>query len=112
MKKIEAMIRREKLKDVREALVAAGFLGITVYDVLGRGQQKVLDLQFRGREYQIDLLPKTKIELLLADKDAEKAVDIIVKVAATGKIGDGKIAVIPVDDIIRIRTGERGEEAV
>lgn len=112
MKKIEAMIRREKLKDVRKVLVAAGFLGITVYDVLGRGRQKVLDLQFRGREYQVDLLPKTKVELLVGDKDVEKAVGLIVKIAATGRIGDGKITILPVDDIIRIRTGERGEEAV
>lgn len=112
MKKIEAIVRREKLKDVRKALVAAGFLGITVYDVYGRGRQKGLDLQFRGREYQVDLLPKTKLELLLGDKDVEKAVDIIIKTAATGRIGDGKIAILPIDDLIRIRTGERGEEAV
>jgi nitrogen regulatory protein P-II 1 len=112
MKKIEAIIRREKLKDVRRALVAAGFLGITVYDVLGRGRQKGLDLQFRGREYQVDLLPKTKMEMLIADKDVEKVVEIIIKTATTGRIGDGKIAILPVDNIIRIRTGEQGDEAI
>ncbi len=112
MKKIEAVIRREKLKDVRKVLVAAGFLGITVYDVLGRGRQKGLDLQFRGREYQVDLLPKTKVELLVGDADVEKVIDLIVKTAGTGRVGDGKIAVLPVHNIVRIRTGERGEEAV
>ena len=112
MKKIEAIIRREKLRDVRRALVSAGFFGITVYDVLGRGRQKGLDLQFRGREYQVDLLPKTKVELLIDDKNVEKVIDLIVKNATTGKVGDGKIAILPVDDIVRIRTTERGEEAV
>jgi nitrogen regulatory protein P-II 1 len=112
MKKIEAVIRREKLVDVRRALVEAGFLGITVYEVLGRGRQKVLDLQFRGREYQVDLLPKTKLEMLVDDGDVEKAIEVIVKTAATGRVGDGKLDVLSVDDIVRIRTGERGEGAI
>jgi nitrogen regulatory protein P-II 1 len=112
MKKIEAVIRREKLVDVRRALVEAGFLGITVYEVLGRGRQKVLDLQFRGREYQVDLLPKTKLEMLVDDGDVEKAIEVIVKTAATGRIGDGKIAILPVTDVIRIRTDERGVDAL
>ncbi len=112
MKKIEAVIRSEKLSEVRRALVEAEFLGITVYEVKGRGRQKGLDLQFRGKGYTIDLLPKTKIEMLVNDKDVEKAVTLLSKVAATGQVGDGKITILPVEDVIRIRTGERGEEAV
>ncbi len=112
MKKIEAIIRSEKLSDVRKALVEGGFLGITVYDVRGRGRQKDLDLQFRGREYKIDLLSKTKIELIIRDEDVEKAVSILTTSAATGNVGDGKIILLSVEDVIRIRTGERGEEAI
>ncbi len=112
MKKVEAIIRSEKLSEVRKALVEAGFLGITVYDVRGRGRQKDIELQFRGREYKVDLLPKMKLEMMLSDGDVEKAVDLLKRTASTGKVGDGKITVLPIDDIIRIRTGERGEEAI
>jgi nitrogen regulatory protein P-II 1 len=112
MKKIEAVIRSEKLNEVRNALVKEGFLGITVYEVRGRGRQKNLELQFRGREFTIDLLVKTKMELMVNDSDVEKVVQIIRENASTGNIGDGKITIIPIDDIIRIRTGEKGEEAI
>ncbi len=112
MKKIEAIIRNEKLSEVRKALLEADILGITVYEVRGRGRQKDLDLQFRGREYKIDLLPKIKIELMIGDKDVEKAVNLLIRTASTGQIGDGKITILPIDDIIRIRTDERGEEAI
>ncbi|MFQ6134612.1 MAG: P-II family nitrogen regulator [Nitrososphaerales archaeon] len=112
MKKVEAIIRREKLSEVRKALVEAGFLGITVYEVRGRGRQKDLELQFRGREYKVDLLPKIKIEMMIADKDVEKVLNLLMRAASTGEVGDGKITILPIDDIIRIRTGERGEEAI
>ncbi len=112
MKKIEAIIRNEKLSEVRKALLEADILGITVYEVRGRGRQKDLELQFRGREYKIDLLPKIKIELMIGDNDVEKAVNLLIRTASTGQIGDGKITILPIDDIIRIRTGERGEEAI
>lgn len=112
MKKIEAIIRNEKLSEVRKALVEAGFLGITVYEVRGRGRQKDLELQFRGREYKVDLLTKIKIEMMIADKDVEKVLSLLMRAASTGEVGDGKITILPIDDIIRIRTGERGEEAI
>lgn len=112
MKKIEAIVRSEKVNDVRKALANAGFLGITVFEVRGRGRQKNLELQFRGRELKIDLLAKTKIEMMVADKDVEQIVDIISKEAKTGEIGDGKITILPIDEVIRIRTGERGEIAL
>ncbi len=112
MKKIEAIIRPEKLIDVRAALLEADIRGITVYDVKGKGHQKDLMLQFRGKKIGIDLLPKTKIELFLTDTDVDKVVDIIKKSAFTGSIGDGKIIILPLENIIKIRTGEKGKNAI
>ena len=112
MKQIQAIIRSEKLSEIRRALIEANILGITVYDVRGKGNQKGLELQFRGRRYNIDLLPKTKIELMVDDKDIEKVVNILRKTAYTGNVGDGKIMILPLEDVIRIRTGERGEKAL
>lgn len=112
MKKIQAIIRREKLIDIMDKLVEADILGITVQNVRGRGNQKNIELQFRGRIFSVNLLPKTKIELMINDEDVEKVVNIIQKTAHTGNIGDGKIIILPIDDIIRIRTGERGSKAI
>lgn len=112
MKKIEAFIRREKLTEVRAALVADNIQGITVSDVLGKGQQKNLTIQIQGKDVELDLLPKTKIEIIVNDIDVEKVVDILKKSACTANIGDGKILIIPLDNIIRIRTGEQGTDAI
>jgi nitrogen regulatory protein P-II 1 len=112
MKKIEAIIRQEKLNDVKDALAEAGFPGITAYDVKGRGRQKGLLLSYRTNEYRVDMLPKTKIELVVNKADVEKVIGIIDKVAKTGNIGDGKIFVLPVDEVVRVRTGERGKDAI
>ncbi|MBM3897100.1 MAG: P-II family nitrogen regulator [Thaumarchaeota archaeon] len=112
MLKVEAVIRQEKLNDVKNALTKAGFSGITVYDVKGRGRQKGYVLNFRGREMRVDLISKTKIELIIDDKGLDDVIKIIKENAFTGDIGDGKIFVSPVLDVIRIRTGERGKEAI
>ncbi|MFC1754387.1 P-II family nitrogen regulator [Thermoproteota archaeon] len=112
MKKIEAIIRSEKLIDVKTALFEANIEGITVYDVKGKGHQKNLMLQFRGKKIKIDLLPKTKIELFVRNSDVDKIVDIIVKNARTENIGDGKIIILPIENMIRIRTGEEGTDAI
>ncbi len=112
MKKIEAIIRAEKLGDVKNALEARGFYGMTVTDVRGRGRQKGIQLQFKGRTMEIDLLPKVKIEIVVRDEDAEEVVELISNFARTGNVGDGKIFVIPVENAVRIRTGERGDKAL
>jgi len=112
MIKIEAVIRQERLDDVKTGLADAGFFGMTVYDVRGRGRQKGYVLDFRGREFRVDLLPKVKIELVIDDKDLDKVVDVIRKNAYTGEIGDGKIFIYPVREVIRIRTEERGLQAI
>lgn len=112
MKKIEAIIRSEKLGEVKTALATDGFIGLTTYEVKGRGKQKGIVLTYRTSEYRVDLLAKTKIELVVDDNDVEKAVDIICKVGRTGNIGDGKIFILPVEEVIRIRTGERGKGAI
>ncbi len=113
MQKIEAIIRPEKLDDVKNALAEAGFLGMNIVHVTGRGVQKGIVHVGRGGEtYQVDMLPKVKIEVVVRDADADKAVDIICGSARTGHIGDGKIFLTPVSDAIRVRTGERGEAAV
>ena len=113
MKKIEAIIRPEKLNDVKNALEGAGFVGLNVVHVTGRGAQKGIVHGGRGGEtYTVDMLPKLKIEVVVKDADANKAVDLICNAARTGNIGDGKIFVIPVDDAIRVRTGERGDTVV
>ena len=112
MKKIEAVIKPFKLDDVREALTEIGISGMTVSEVKGFGRQKGHTEIYRGAEYAVDFLPKVKVELVLADEDVERAIDIIVETARSDKIGDGKIFVLPVEEVIRIRTGERAEAAI
>lgn len=112
MKKIEAIIKPFKLDEVREALADAGITGMTVSEVKGFGRQKGHTEIYRGAEYAVDFLPKIKLELVLADEQADLAIDVIVKTARSGKIGDGKIFVLPVEEAIRIRTGERDAEAL
>jgi len=112
MKKIEAIIKPFKLDDVREALSDIGVNGLTVTEVKGFGRQKGHTERYRGAEYVVDFLPKIKLELVVADAILETAVDAIIKAAHTGKIGDGKIFVSTVEQVIRIRTGETGEAAV
>lgn len=112
MKKIEAIIKPFKLDEVREALADAGITGMTVSEVKGFGRQKGHTEIYRGAEYAVDFLPKIKLELVLADEQADLAIDVIVKTARSGKIGDGKIFVLPVEEVIRIRTGERDAEAL
>ena len=111
-KKIEAIIREEKLEDVRIALEAAGFVGMTVTQVKGRGTQKGVVLEWRAGEYRVEFLPKLKIEIIVDEFDCERAIKAIEESAKTGKTGDGKIFVYTVDSIIRVRTGERGEKAL
>ena len=106
MKKIEAMIRPERLEKVKDSLEKGGFVAMTVTEVKGRGEQKGIKLQFRGRTMDIDLLPKIKIEVIVKNEEVDKAVGIIADAARTGKYGDGKIFVIPVEKAIRVRTGE------
>jgi nitrogen regulatory protein P-II 1 len=112
MKKIEAIIKPFKLDEVKEALQEVGLQGITVLEAKGFGRQKGHTELYRGAEYVVDFLPKVKIELVVDDDMAERAVDAILQAAHTGRIGDGKIFIIPVEEAIRVRTGERGTEAI
>ncbi len=112
MKKIEAVIKPFKLDEVREALSELGCTGLTVTEVKGFGRQKGHTELYRGAEYTVDFLPKVKVEVILADAMVDKAIDAIIKAARTGKIGDGKIFVTEVGQVVRIRTGETGEDAV
>ena len=112
MKKVEAIIKPFKLDEVREALSDIGVSGLTVTEVKGFGRQKGHTELYRGAEYVVDFLPKVKLELIIADGDVERAIEAIVKVARTGKIGDGKIFVTAIEQVVRIRTGESGEAAV
>ena len=112
MKKIEGVIKPFKLDEVREALSEIGISGLTVTEVKGFGRQKGHTELYRGAEYVVDFLPKIKIEIVVASDQAEAAIDAIIKAARTGKIGDGKIFVMPVEQVVRIRTGERNEEAI
>ena len=112
MKKIEAIIKPFKLDEVREALSEIGVTGLTVTEVKGFGRQKGHTELYRGSEYVVDFLPKVKLEVVVTDALVDQAVDAIVKAARTGKIGDGKIFVVPVDQVVRIRTGETDEAAV
>ena len=112
MKKIEAVIKPFKLDDVREALSEIGIAGMTATEVKGFGRQKGHTELYRGAEYVVDFLPKIKIEIALADDMVDKAIEAIVTAAGTGRIGDGKIFVLPMDDVVRIRTGEHGADAV
>jgi len=112
MKKIEAIIKPFKLEDVKDALSGLGVEGMTVSEVKGFGRQKGHTEIYRGSEYTVDFLPKIKIEVVVADGRAAEAVEAIVKAAKTGKIGDGKVFVSPIENAIRIRTEETGEQAV
>ena len=112
MKKIEAIIKPFKLNDVKDALHEVGLQGMTVSEVKGFGRQKGQTEVYRGSEYSVDFLPKIKIEVVLHDDKVEEAMDAIMQAARTGKIGDGKVFVFPVEDAIRIRTEERGDKAI
>ena len=112
MKKIEAIIKPFRLEEVKEALAGLGIEGMTVTEVKGFGRQKGHTEIYRGSEYTVDFLPKIKIELVLADERAKEAVEAIIKGAKTGKIGDGKVFISGIENAIRIRTGETGEQAV
>jgi nitrogen regulatory protein P-II 1 len=112
MKKVEAIIKPFKLDDVKRALQEVGVKGLTVTEVKGFGRQKGHTEIYRGAEYEVDFVPKTKIEIVVEDDLVEQVVDTISQSGRTGKIGDGKIFVLPVEDVIRIRTGERGADAI
>ena len=112
MKKIEAVIKPFKLDEVREALSEIGITGLTVTEVKGFGRQKGHTELYRGAEYVVDFLPKIKLELIVADNLVEASMEAIIKAARTGKIGDGKIFVTTVEQVVRIRTGERGADAI
>ncbi len=113
MNKVEAIIRPEKLEAVKEALASAGFVGLNIVNVTGRGVQKGIVHGGRGgEEYRVDMLPKSKVELVVKDADTERVIEVIIANARTGSIGDGKIFVTPVTDAVRVRTGERGEAAI
>jgi len=112
MKKVEAIVKPFKLDEVKEALGRQGIQGMTVSEVKGFGRQKGHTELYRGAEYVVDFLPKIKIELLVDDKDVTKAVQVIEETCKTGRIGDGKIFIMHVDEVVRIRTGERGSDAV
>ena len=113
MKKIEAIIRPEKLDEVKHALSEQGYVGLNIVGVTGRGVQKgIVHAGRSGQAYSVDMLPKVKLEIVVHDKDAEEVVATIQKAAWTGNIGDGKIFILPVDDAIRVRTNERGDAAV
>ena len=113
MKKIEAIVRPERMERVKEGLTAAGFNGLNVVNVTGRGAQRGVTYEGRaGERFVVDMLPKIKIETVVADKDVNKVIDIIIHASRTGNVGDGKIFVTPVEEVIRVRTGERGEGAL
>ena len=112
MKIVMAIIKPFKLDEVRDALTAAGVAGLTVTEVKGYGRQKGHTEIYRGSEYTVDFLPKVKFEIVLGDERVAKAVEAIVQAAKTGKIGDGKVFILPMEDAIRIRTEERGENAI
>tara|TARA_B100000768_G_C11185462_1_gene334861 strand:+ start:143 stop:481 length:339 start_codon:yes stop_codon:yes gene_type:complete len=112
MKKIEAIIKPFKLDEVREVLSELGIMGLTATEVKGFGRQKGHTELYRGAEYVVDFLPKVKLDIFVADSMVDKVIDAITKTAHTGKIGDGKIFVMNVEDAIRIRTGEKGDEAI
>lgn len=112
MKKIEAIIKPFKLEDVKEALVENGIAGMTVSDVKGYGRQQGHSELYRGAEYVVDFLAKIKVEVIVNDDDVESTISTIIEAAKTGKIGDGKIFVTPVDEVVRIRTEQRGNDAV
>lgn len=111
-KKLEVFIREEALDAVKDALQAIGIVGMNVYEVRGHGRQGGIELSWRGTSYHMDLLPKMQVNIVLSDHNVEKAVETIIQATRTGKEGDGLIFIYPVEDVIRIRTGERGREAL
>ena len=112
MKRVEAIVKPFKLDEVKDALLEIGIQGMTVSEVKGFGRQKGHTELYRGAEYVVDFLPKIKMEIIVGDEMVEKVIETIEKTAKTGRIGDGKIFVIPVEEVVRIRTGERGETAI
>ena len=112
MKLVTAIIKPHQLDDVKEALEAFGVQGMTVSEAAGFGRQRGHAEVYRGAEYTVDFVPKTRLEILVEDEDAQEVVDVIVRAASTGRIGDGKVWVIPVDEVARVRTGERGIAAI
>ena len=112
MKKIEAIIRPERLALVRSALEELGYPGMTIYEVRGHGKQKGVIQQWRGREYEVEFLTRLKIEIVVLDEDVSRMMNAIVRAARTGEMGDGKIFIIPVEGAVRVRTGDRNENAV
>ena len=112
MTKVEAIIQPTRFEAVKDALIELGIAGMTISEVRGHGRQKGHTETYRGREYSVDLLPKVKVEIVIDDAQASSAVDAIVKAAATGKIGDGKIFISSIEDAIRIRNGDAGENAL
>lgn len=112
MKKVEAIVRHYKLEEIKDALTKVGIQGMTVSEVRGFGRQKGHKEQYRGAEYTVDFLPKVKLELVVSDNQLQTAIDTILKVARTGQIGDGKIFVTNLAEVIRIRTGDTGSEAI
>lgn len=112
MKKIEAVVRVEKLEEITDALEKFGYPGMMVTRIEGHGRQKGLVEQFRGREFKVNFLPKIKIEIITKDTDVERIVNAIASIAKTGEIGDGKIFVSSIENAVRIRTGEKGESAI
>ena len=112
MKLVSAIIKPFKLDDVREAIAGMGIEGMTVTEVKGFGRQKGHTELYRGAEYMVDFLPKVKLDIVLADEDVDRAIDVIIKTAETGKIGDGKIFVTDIERVVRIRTGEEDEAAI
>ncbi len=112
MKKVEAIIKPFKLEEVKEALSNVGIKGLTVLEVKGFGRQKGHKELYRGAEYEIEFLPKVKLEVIVPESELETVIDAIVTSARTGRLGDGKVFVSPIEEVVRIRTGERGEEAI
>lgn len=112
MKKIEAIIRPEKLAAVRKALEKIGYPGMMISKIEGHGKQRGKVQKWRGEEYRCDIMPKTRLEIIVKDKDTANIIETIIEIARTGEIGDGKIFIYPLDEAIRIRTGEKGEEVL
>ena len=112
MKKIEAIIKPFKIDDLKEAFSSIGLQGMTISEVKGYGRQKGHTEVYRGAEYVVDFIPKVKVEIVAADEQVEQIIETILTTVKTGKIGDGKIFVLPVEEVVRVRTGEKGEEAI
>jgi nitrogen regulatory protein P-II 1 len=112
MKKIEAIVREDRFHMIKLALEEKGFISMTVSDIIGRGKQKGVALKWRSGEHRIEFLPKKKIEIVVEDGDVKTVVDTICEKARTGAVGDGKIFIFPVEEVVRIRTGDRGSEAI